>query len=240
MRALKSYQSRPGYDCRHFSDQSEPCWGPIYGSSRGFECDGHRGGGYRTPEQAKKTAEETRRKMREAEAAEKRQEARRAAEAEAARWFRPHIERAKKTPPGASEKLSDPILKMAFSMIEAGWQTGGAPQEVNDALIELGIPIIGEVISRGLPWPEYPYHLKLEVRDKDLDLDTESMADLDLKLWYGCACWVMDFSCLNPGVRRTIAFLWEVTEKEAKRRTSGYLSFLCDMKADDLKEGWDD
>ena len=239
-KALPSYRNRPGFDCEDIHNEDEPCWGHIYGSSIGFQCDGHRGGGYRTPEQAEAKVEEGRRRSRELTAQAAAQKAREEAESEARRWFRPHIERARKTPPGPAEGLSDPMLRMAFSMIGAGIDTGGGPKEIPEALIELGIPVIAEVISRGLPWPEYPYQLKLDVRDEDLDLDVAAMSDVELKLWYGCAALVMDFSCLNAGVREIISFIYHVTREECEKRTSGYLPFLCDMTVKDLKEGWDD
>lgn len=236
MKSLSHYRNRPGQDCRSLHEEAEPCWGDVFNSSRGFECEGHRGGAYKTPDQERERV--ALRESARIEEGRKRAEirARREAEYEASRWFR-HVGEWVGVDTGVFEMLTDPMLTMVFSMVGAGLDTGGGSAKVNDAIVrKLGLPAICEVSRRQMSWPPDPYQLKLEVSDADLRVDWSRLSDVDLRLWHGCAAWVMDFSCLDQGVRAAISYLWTASFEEIKRRGAAYAPFLFDMTDSDVAE----
>lgn len=254
---LPTYQNRgQGRDCVRLGTPNEPCWGPVQGSSRGLECQGHLGGGaYRSPAdilaaQRKAIEEAEQVALRKAEEKQRLRE-----KWEAERWFRPHIERATALPHDPWwAALSEPVLKMVFSMIGEGIRCGCMDKtDIEALLVEAGIPAIAEVQRRGYDWPVGAYELQLAPNlDQDdptlvvdgmrrriqpfpedlVQVDLKNLPDLDLRLWFGCAAHVADYSMLERGTRQTIMALYHQTGKELERRGLPH-EFLFDLEVTD-------
>jgi hypothetical protein len=234
---------------RYGASKDEPCWGDVFGSSRGLECKGHAGGKYTrelNAEEIEMARQEAERQRLAAAIAKADEDERQRQKWEANRWFRSLIERAPVESTLWWKMLPEPVLKMVFSMIGDGITVGGASQAVITALEEAGLPAIAEVQRRGLDWPVGPYDLELDPNpdlalpkrhrgiyrpfaDRDLAFDLTVLSNRELILWYGCAAQVVDYSMLEQGTRQVVSHLWHILEAECERRGLD-LVYLFDME----------
>lgn len=248
MRHTDSYRSRGfSHNCNHISNEDEPCWGSVRGSSRGIECEGHWNGRTGDTFFPEPTIEE----LREAEALAEQEaaEARRVADLaekqarkdrierqEANRWFRPFIEEAKGLDPGDWwAALSEPMVKGLFSFLGEGFMERDGDAQVQAAIKELALPAIAEVARRSLDWPAEAYDLVLAppyegvyLLDRDeyyghftadeLALDLTRFLPQPLQIMFGCAAQVVDYSHLDRGTRQVAGHVFGTAEAELERR----------------------
>ncbi len=253
-----TYKNRGfGFDCVRFGlDPKEPCWGGVQGSSRGLECKGHQGGsGYQTPADIQEKWKEATRQARLAEKLRKQEEKEAGEKRENERWFRPLLDRASQVEPTPFwTSLSDHVLKMVFSMFGDGLRS---MDDTDDDWIifekvfhQVALPAIAEVARRNIKWPVGAYQLKLAPKPraseikrqpgfvrvffhKSLEFDLTQLSNRELHIWHGCAAHVVDFSCLERGVREVILHLDSVTSKELVRRGQEP-TLLFDLKLEHL------
>jgi hypothetical protein len=209
----------------------------VQGSSRGLECEGHLGGKYipePTPEQVAWALEDAKRLVAEQKASKEKFDRQQEEKYQRNRWFRP-LEKLIKLraiiPDPWIQEMSDPVLLCVFSMI------GDGVFAVNEQwrefeLRDLGLPIVAEVIRRGLEFPEGGYELKLApwfddrwvpnredpFKPEQLKVDLTYLSNRELQLWEACCAWVVDYSTLEAGTRQVIMSLCDSLQKELERR----------------------
>lgn len=245
--------TKVSYKARHISMSStihcdrlgedDGCWGDVRMTGHGYRCEGHRKASGYIEEPVPLTAEQILENARKREEAEAKKEA----EYQASRWFRPLMN---ELPSAADEfysKLSDTMLAAVFSMIGEGIRVGDGNDTSNRILREMGRNALAEVGHRKLDWPKGYYALKLAPEwddmagghrriwpmqhtekgmkgyhspfdEETLALDLSLLSNDDLMVLYGCAAQVVDYSCLERGARQVCMSVWDDTEKELKRR----------------------
>lgn len=217
-----SYRARAQADCVVLDAvDDQPCWGVVrFSSHEVYLCEGHRSPPDYRSEPVPPTPEELAQAqaLREAEAktAEKAYEA--------ARWFRPFLTDIDTVPVSQFwASLSPVLLTFLHSALGEALRlssTNPDPAELA-GLQRLGKEATAEVHRRNLSWPDEAYDLDLgggPFGERALRLYLDLLPDIDVQLLYGTAALVMDFSCLERGVRQVVDHVYRATTARLEQR----------------------